>query len=109
MRDLAERLTNRVQLTTDALQVYKTAVEAAFKWDGCDFAQLHKVFSQPIESDRKYSPPVVTGTEAKWVMGKPKEEDVCTSHVERQNLTHDPHAVAPLYPPDERVQQKARV
>jgi IS1 family transposase len=84
--DLASRLANRVQITTDGLTWYLGAVEQAFGWNGADFAQLIKVYANVPNSGR-YSPPECIGTEKSWVMGKPKMEDVCTSHVERMNLT----------------------
>jgi IS1 family transposase len=84
--DLADRLANRVQITTDGLTWYLGAVEQAFGWNGADYAQLIKVFANVPNSGR-YSPPECIGTEKSWVMGKPKMEDVCTSHVERMNLT----------------------
>lgn len=87
MADLADRLTVRCQLSTDGLSWYKAAVEAAFGWNGCDYAQIIKVFgAPPPDGSRRYSPPGVTGVQKHWVMGQPKEADVCTSHVERQNL-----------------------
>jgi IS1 family transposase len=87
MADLADRLTERCQLTTDGLRWYPRAVEEAFGWNGCDFAQLNKVYALPVDADHRYSPAVCIGAEKQWVMGKPNFDDVCTSHVERQNLT----------------------
>jgi IS1 family transposase len=87
MLDLADRLAGRVQLSTDGLSWYRRAVEEAFGWNGVDYAQLIKVFGVEPGPERAYSPPVCIGTEKLHVMGTPKFEDVCTSHVERQNLT----------------------
>jgi IS1 family transposase len=87
MADLADRLTGRVQLTTDGLGWYKAAVESAFGWNGCDYAQLVKVYGVPTDATRRYSPAALKSIDKQWVMGQPKEADVCTSHVERQNLT----------------------
>lgn len=56
--------------------------------DRCDFAQLIKVYAQaPLEEQRRYSPPDVTYAERVPVMGDPDPAKICTSHVERQNLT----------------------
>ena len=55
--------------------------------DRCDFAQLIKVCVSDPEGQRRYSPPDVTHTERVPVMGKPDPAKICTSHVERQNLT----------------------
>jgi len=87
LRDLASRLANRVQLTTDGFPGYLAAVEQAFGWGGVDYAMLVKVFGAGHETDRAYSPPVCTGAVKQWVMGKPASQHVSTSFVERQNLT----------------------
>jgi IS1 family transposase len=89
IEDLADRLANRVQLTTDGLHLYLTAVEDAFGWAGVDYAMLVKAYgSAPDnEGNRRYSPAVCLGAQKKAIMGRPDEADVCTSHVERQNLT----------------------
>jgi IS1 family transposase len=42
VRDLADRLANRVQLSTDGLGHYKRAVEEAFGWAKVDFAMLER-------------------------------------------------------------------
>jgi hypothetical protein len=55
--------------------------------DRCDFAQIIKVYVNDPEGQRRYSPPEVTHTERVIVMGAPKAEKICTSHVERQNLS----------------------
>lgn len=86
MKDLADRLANRVQLTSDGLTKYPAAVEAAFG-GAVDFAQIVKLFSEPVEGQRRYSPPVVTGTKKTKVNGDPDMKHVSTSFVERQNLT----------------------
>ena len=63
--DLAERLTERVQLTSDGLRLYRWAVEAVFGAD-VDFAQLIKVFGAPDNyPETRYSPPACTGTNNK--------------------------------------------
>jgi hypothetical protein len=48
---------------------------------------LIKIYRQPIEDSRRYSPAECIGAEKHWVMGQPKTEDVSTSNVERHNLT----------------------
>jgi IS1 family transposase len=87
IRDLKNRLANRVQLTTDGLAWYRPAVEQAFKWGGTDFAQLVKVYANDTSESHRYSPPVVIAAEKHWVMGDPDPDHVSTSFVERQNLT----------------------
>ncbi len=87
MEDLASRLANRVQLTTDGHKAYLGAVEGAFGWNQIDYAMLQKLYGPSIEGEHRYSPPQVIGVRADWVMGKPDPAKVSTSYVERQNLT----------------------
>lgn len=87
MRDLAGRLANRVQLTTDGHHVYERAVEAAFGWGGVDYAMLVKIYGENRDAEARYSPCECLGTKKMPVMGQPVKEDVSTSFVERQNLT----------------------
>jgi hypothetical protein len=92
MEDLASRLANRVQLTTDGHGAYLSVVEGAFGWNGVDYAMLVKLYGTPIDASgnptaRRYSPPEVIAIEKHWVMGKPDADEISTSFVERQNLT----------------------
>lgn len=87
MEDLAARLANRVQLTTDGLRAYLKAVEDAFGWNGVDYAQLVKLYGDTSESQRRYSPAQVIGIQKEWVMGDPDPDKVSTSFVESHNLT----------------------
>lgn len=86
MQDVASRLSNRIQLTTDGLKAYLEAVEGAFGAD-VDFAQLVKMYGSAPEGDHRYSPPKCNGTKKQGVMGTPNPKYVSTSYVERQNLT----------------------
>jgi IS1 family transposase len=85
IEDLASRLAHRVQLSTDGHKAYLTAVEGTFGWNGVDFATLVKLYSNTARSG--YSPPEMTGTEKRVIMGNPDERHISTSFVERQNLT----------------------
>ena len=88
MEDLASRLANRVQLTTDGLRAYLVAVEGAFGWNGVDYAMLVKLYGEAPEGpQRRYSPAKLISAEKTWVMGNPDEDHVSTSYAERQNLT----------------------
>lgn len=90
MADVASRLANRVQLTTDGLPWYPKAVEMAFGWNGVDYAQIRKEYGTTAEGPKggRYSPsPVVVSVEKVAVMGNPDESKVSTSYVERSNLT----------------------
>lgn len=85
--DLASRLANRVQLTTDGYRVYLEAVEGAFGAD-IDYAMLDKIYSgPPREGQARYSPADCCGTRKTKVKGNPDMAKVSTSYVERQNLT----------------------
>ncbi len=87
MQDLAGRLSGRIQLTTDGLKAYISAVEEAFAGD-VDFAQLQKVYGPMPEGDqRRYSPAECLGCQKTAVVGNPDAKHVSTSYVERQNLT----------------------
>lgn len=89
--DLAARLANRVQLTSDGLKAYLEAVEGAFGAD-VDFAQLVKLYGDAPESAKgRYSPAECTGIKKTVVEGDPDEEHISTSYVERQNLTMRMH------------------
>ncbi len=87
MDDLAARLANRVQLTTDGYRAYLDAVEGAFGAD-VDYAQLVKYYGPaPDGPQRRYSPAQCVGARKRRVEGNPDISAVSTSHVERQNLT----------------------
>jgi IS1 family transposase len=87
MYDLAGRLSNRVQLTTDGHRAYLLAVDLAFGND-IDFAMLVKLYgNDPGGKTVRYSPAECIGAIPTVVTGKPKREHISTSYVERQNLT----------------------
>jgi IS1 family transposase len=88
MDDVSSRLANRVQLTTDGLGWYLPAVRQAFEFARVDFAQLVKSYGASMEQGpaRRYSPPVCTGATKVRRIGRPDEELVSTSYVERLNL-----------------------
>jgi len=86
MDDLASRLANRVQLTTDGHRVYLQAVEDAFGND-IDYAMLVKLYGHDSEPDTRYSPAECIGCREIGITGRPNPKHISTSHVERQNLT----------------------
>lgn len=92
MQDVASRLTNRVQLTTDRHKPYLVAVESAFQGD-VDYAMLLKIYGNPVgkSNETRYSPAECTGTETRIIEGQPDEKFISTSYVERQNLTMRMH------------------
>jgi IS1 family transposase len=84
--DLAGRLANRVQLTSDGNNSYLEAVEGAFGSD-VDYAQLIKIYGEAPEGQRRYSPAECSGIKKTPITGNPAESEISTSYVERQNLT----------------------
>jgi IS1 family transposase len=85
-KDLASRLKNRVQLSTDGHKMYLNAVEDAFGGE-IDFGQIVKLYGNNPESEVRYSPAECTGVEKIRIEGNPDTAHVSTSYVERQNLT----------------------
>lgn len=84
--DLAHRLVNRVQLSSDALSAYVEATEQAFGAD-VDCGQIVKFYeAEPIGPGR-YGPPRVSSAERSVIMENPDYAHISTSYVERQNLT----------------------
>jgi len=91
MDDLASRLANRVQLTSDGHKAYLEAVEGAFGCD-IDYAILNKIYGTVPEAAKgRYSPAVCLGAKKERIEGKPDPAHVTTSYVERQNLTMRMH------------------
>lgn len=87
MDDLASRLANRVQLTSDGHKAYLEAVEDTFGSE-IDYAMLVKVFGAASDSAKgRYSPAECIGAVKHRVEGKPDPKHVSTSYAERQNLT----------------------
>jgi IS1 family transposase len=86
LQDVAGRLSNRVQLTTDGHKMYLTAVPDAFG-KSVDHAQLVKIYGDDPERQKRYSPARCLGTERIEVIGSPDPKHISTSYVERQNLT----------------------
>ena len=85
--DLRSRLTKRVQITTDGLKMYATAIRDEFGVDGVDYATLVKQYESEAVGPGRYSPPKITGTAKTPIFGRPIKELVSTSYVERQNLS----------------------
>ncbi len=84
--DLASRLADRVQLRSNGLRAYLTAVLNAFG-DEVDYAQLVKVYETDHEGQRRYSPPECVACDRVNIIGDPDPKHVSTSFIERQNLT----------------------
>lgn len=86
VNDLAGRLADRIQLTSDGLKAYLGAVEHAFRGD-VDYAQLVKIYGETSEGQKRYSPAECVGCERHTVVGYPDSEHISTSFIERANLT----------------------
>jgi len=84
--DLASRLANRVQLTSDGHRPYLQAVEGAFGAD-VDYAMLQKIYGATVEGQKRYSPAECIGTQTNVIEGNPDPKHISTSYVERSNLT----------------------
>jgi len=86
--DVADRMKNRVQISTDGLKAYVDAIGIAFGGN-VDYGQIIKTYGTEtsIEAQRRYSAPKITGMEKKAVFGRPEMDLVSTSYVERLNAT----------------------
>jgi IS1 family transposase/transposase-like protein len=74
------------QITTDGFAPYGSAITTTLH-DRCDFAQLIKVYRAPQVDEKRYSPAEVASVEVVPVMGQPDPDRICTSIIERQNLS----------------------
>ena len=90
MKDVSNRISGRVQITSDGLKTYIDAVDASFG-GMVDYAMLVKTYGATPAGAGRYSPPECTGIRKYKVSGNPKIEHVSTSFVERQNLTMRMH------------------
>jgi IS1 family transposase len=91
MQDVADRLANRVQLTSDGHKAYLDAVEGAFGAD-IDYAMLVKIYGATSESAKgRYSPAECIGAQKHRVEGDPDPKHISTSYSERANLTMRMH------------------
>lgn len=93
VQDLANRMANRIQLTTDGNRLYLFAVNAAFHGD-IDYGILMKKYGGTVRetpTETRYSPAKCIGCERKKKIGSPDPEHISTSLVERQNLTMRMH------------------
>ena len=86
MEDLASRLANRVQLTTDGLKAYIEAVDSAFG-SSVDYAMLVKLYGPSMDGPRRYSPAECVGVQKERITGNPDMELASTSFVEAHNMS----------------------
>jgi IS1 family transposase len=88
VQDVASRMRNRVQISTDALHGYTEAVERSFGAD-VDYGQIVKIYTHDSAQhpERKYSAPSFASAMRRPIAGEPEMELVSTSHIERLNAT----------------------
>ena len=87
MQDVASRMRNRVQISTDGMRAYVEAVEKAFGGD-VDYGQIVKVYgNEESTNNRRYSVSGVISSEKRAVVGSPDMDLISTSYVERLNAT----------------------
>jgi IS1 family transposase len=88
INNLASRLSHRVQLTTDGLKAYLSAVEDTFGAD-VDYGMLVKLYgdSGGEGPEKRYSPGAVLHARKEAMIGNPDMNYVSTSYSERNNLT----------------------
>ena len=77
---------DRYQLTSDGFKPYISAVKLILR-DRVDFAQLVKVYGAPRDGEQRYSPAEVVDSVPYEIIGRPVRDKICTSHIERQNLS----------------------
>jgi IS1 family transposase/transposase-like protein len=83
---LGQATAGHFQITTDGFAAYPEAIHYSLG-TRVDFAQLVKVYAAPRDRDERYSPASVVNAVPMPRWGEPDPERICTSHVERQNLT----------------------
>jgi IS1 family transposase len=86
--DVADRMKNRVQISTDGLRAYVDAIDWAFGGN-VDYGQIVKVYGteESVEAQRRYSAPTISSSEKKAISGRPNFDLISTSYVERLNAT----------------------
>lgn len=87
--DLALRLVDRIQLTTDGYGPYIPAIDRVFG-GAIDYAMIVKHYGslgEAAQAQKRYSPSQLVSADKRRIAGDPDLKEVSTSHVERQNLT----------------------
>ena len=92
VQDIANRIKNKPQISTDGFRKYVDAVEMAFGAD-VDYGMIVKKFGHDLETNpgRRYSPPAVIGVDKTAMCGRPVKDLISTSYIERANGTTRQH------------------
>jgi hypothetical protein len=85
---VADRMKNRLQISTDGLRAYVDAIDWAFGGN-VDYGQIIKTYGteESVEAQRRYSAPKISSIEKKAIYGRPDFDLISTSYVERLNAT----------------------
>src|ERR1035441_7548474 len=87
LADVAGRMSNRVQISTDGLRAYEEAIERSFG-GFADYGQIIKNYGPTTVGDhRRYSQPEFVSAEKKIISGRPNYDLISTSYIERLNAT----------------------
>ena len=86
LTDIANRVPDRFQLTTDGASIYQNTYVDAFG-PIVDYAQLQKLYAATVDQTGRYSPAACIGTKTAVITGTPNPDHISTSYVERANLT----------------------
>ena len=86
--DVARRMKNREQISTDGLSAFVDAINWAFGGN-VNYGQIIKTYGteESVEAQRRYSAPKISSVEKKAVFGRPEFDLISTSYVERLNAT----------------------
>lgn len=85
IKELQYRIMNRFQLSTDSFKPYFNCVDEVFGTE-IDYGQIHKEYKE-FSGEKRYSPGKIIGKTITPLIGAPIVAKICTSHIERQNLT----------------------
>ena len=89
VRDFASRIVGRVQVTTDGWAAYPDTIRK-YLLERLDYAVMQKNYDAPpaeVEAKRRYSPAPFVGVTIQIKAGNPQRDKICTSFIERQNLS----------------------
>lgn len=86
LKDVASRMADRVQLTSDGFHGYAQAVEKSFGTN-VDYAQIVKIYGTYEFGERRYSSSGVLSSRKEVFTGRPNVDLISTSYIERLNAS----------------------